>query len=83
MLFGLTFFICSATSRMAALPEPLSLMPGPAPTESRWAPTITTLPSSPDPVSARTLYVVFVVRTVLAKICIWSPAVAASVAPSA
>ena len=26
---GLTLAICSATSRIAALPEPLSLMPGP------------------------------------------------------
>ena len=33
----------SAVSRMAALPEPLSLMPGPSGTLSRWAPAMTTL----------------------------------------
>ena len=40
---GLWFASCSATSRIAALPDPLSLMPGPASTESRCAPAITTL----------------------------------------
>ena len=33
--------ICSAVSRIAAEPLPLSLMPGPSSTESRWAPTST------------------------------------------
>ncbi len=33
---------CVAVSRTAATPEPLSLMPGPSGTLSRWAPTTTT-----------------------------------------
>src|SRR5215510_8373876 len=57
LLAGWTLAICSAASRMAALPEPLSLMPGPGNTESRWAPTITTFESSPCDVSAVTLKV--------------------------
>ncbi len=40
---GLSLAICSATSSRAAEPLPLSLMPGPACTESRCAPAITTL----------------------------------------
>jgi hypothetical protein len=50
--------ISSATSRMVEVPLPLSLMPGPATTESRWAPTTTTLSGSPVGESAR----MFVVR---------------------
>ena len=37
------------------MPEPLSLMPGPASTESRWAPTTTVRSARPVGVSARTL----------------------------
>ena len=40
---------------MAALPEPLSLMPGPARTESRCAPAMTTLSSFAPVFSASTL----------------------------
>jgi hypothetical protein len=39
--------ISSAISRIAAEPEPLSLMPEPVPTLSRWAPTAITLSGSP------------------------------------
>src|SRR6201999_836268 len=39
---------CKAVSRTAATPDPLSLMPGPSGTLSRWAPAITT--SMADPV---------------------------------
>ena len=45
----------SATSSSAALPLPLSLMPAPSWTLSRWAPAMTTLESSPDADSAKTL----------------------------
>ena len=38
---GFTFAICSATSRIAAEPEPLSLIPGPSITESKMSPTMT------------------------------------------
>src|SRR3954451_15347733 len=48
----------SAISRIVALPLPLSLIPGPAATESRWAPTTSTLFGSPVLESAITLYVV-------------------------
>ena len=51
MFSGLTFDICWATSSSEADPLPLSLMPGPACTESRCAPAITTL-SSFVPVSS-------------------------------
>jgi hypothetical protein len=54
-LVGLTLAICSATSRMAADPEPLSLMPGPAWTESRCAPAMTTLLGLPHLLWAMTL----------------------------
>ena len=40
---GFSLAMFSATSSSAAEPLPLSLMPGPAWTESRWAPAITTL----------------------------------------
>ena len=36
-----------AISRMVAEPLPLSLIPGPSATESRWAPTTTAWPASP------------------------------------
>jgi hypothetical protein len=39
--------ISSAISRMVEVPLPLSLMPGPAMTESRWAPTTTTWSALP------------------------------------
>jgi hypothetical protein len=42
---GFSFASCCATSRSAAEPLPLSLMPGPWSTESRWAPAMTTLSS--------------------------------------
>ena len=58
LLRGFTFVICSAISRIVAEPEPLSLIPGPTPTESRWAPTTITLFGSPLVVSAMTLVVV-------------------------
>ncbi|GAA5765655.1 hypothetical protein Aros01_02145 [Streptosporangium roseum] len=45
----------SAVSRMAALPEPLSLMPGPAVTLSRCAPTMRMSFGSPPGQSAMTL----------------------------
>ena len=41
-----------AVSRIEAVPEPLSLMPGPSCTPSRWAPIMTTLLGSPVLVSA-------------------------------
>jgi hypothetical protein len=40
VLRGFTFAIWIAVSRIAAEPEPLSLIPGPALTESRCAPTV-------------------------------------------
>jgi hypothetical protein len=43
---------------MVEVPLPLSLMPGPAITESRWAPTTTTRSSLPVGESARMLVVV-------------------------
>ena len=58
LLVVFIFAICSATSRMVAEPLPLSLMPGPSVTESRWAPTITTLSGSPPLDSAKTFWVV-------------------------
>jgi hypothetical protein len=80
---GWTWAICNATSRSAALPEPLSLIPGPARTESRCAPAITTLLSSPVFVSASTLNVVLISRKVLANTLIRRPEIPASWAPSA
>ena len=50
--------IASAVSRMAAVPDPLSLMPGPSSTESRWAPTIRVRSVRPVEESAITLVVV-------------------------
>jgi hypothetical protein len=44
-----------AISSRVATPEPLSTMPGPSVTESRWAPIITTWPGSPVRVWAMTL----------------------------
>jgi hypothetical protein len=44
----------SATDSSAALPEPLSLMPGPAATLSRCEPSITTLLGSRPGSSAKT-----------------------------
>jgi hypothetical protein len=55
LLRGFTLAIWRAVSRIAALPEPLSLMPGPAFTESRCAPTMTTLFALPPTDSASTL----------------------------
>ena len=49
--------ISSAISRMVEEPLPLSLMPGPAGTESRWAPTTTTRSELPVGELARTLTV--------------------------
>ncbi len=46
-----------ATSSRAAVPLPLSLIPGPAGTESRWPPAITTRSPRPAAVSAITLTV--------------------------
>ena len=80
---GLTFAIWIAVSRIAALPEPLSLIPGPASTESRCAPDMTTLSSFLPFFSASTLLVGRVWRSVLAKTRIVSPGVPASAAPSA
>ena len=42
MFCGLTFDMFWASSSRDAEPEPLSLIPGPAWTESRWAPAMTT-----------------------------------------
>jgi len=50
--------ISSAISRMVDEPLPLSLMPGPAITESRWAPTTTTRSALPVGESAMMLRVV-------------------------
>jgi hypothetical protein len=47
----------SAISSSAAEPLPLSLMPGPSTTESRCAPTTSTLSASPLGVSAVTFHV--------------------------
>ena len=52
---GFSFEICWAISSSAAEPLPLSLMPGPACTESRCAPAITTLSSFVPGSSAMTL----------------------------
>src|SRR5262245_61315571 len=46
---------CLAISRIAAVPLPLSLIPGPAGTLSRWAPTTTTLSAAPALDSTSTL----------------------------
>ena len=51
---------CRATSRIVAVPDPLSLMPGPSITESRCPPTMSTRDGSPAGVSARRLVVVAV-----------------------
>ena len=66
--------ISSAISRMVEEPLPLSLMPGPAITESRWAPTTTTRSSLPVGESARTLLVVrvsFVVSVNTRATTVW------------
>ena len=73
---------CSADSSSAALPEPLSLMPGPSSTESRCAPAMTTLLSFLPFFSASTLNVGRIWRNVLANTRIRRPAVPASVTPS-
>jgi hypothetical protein len=49
--------ISSAISRIVDVPEPLSLMPGPSTTESRWAPTTVTSSALPAGVSASTFQV--------------------------
>ena len=56
LLSGLMFCLAiwRASSRLNALPVPLSLMPGPSSTESRWEPTTITL-SEPVGVSVVTL----------------------------
>ena len=59
----------SATSSNDAEPDPLSLMPGPASTLSRCAPTTTTLPGSPFLVSARMLTVRRISDSVLVNTC--------------
>ena len=58
MFFGFSFFILIAVSSSAALPEPLSLIPAPSWTLSRWAPAITTFLLLPFLVWAVTLYAV-------------------------
>ena len=58
-------------------------MPGPALTESRWAPAITTLASLPVRVSATTLYVVAGPRNVEVTTCSSRPPVMASWSPTA
>ena len=68
-LAWLKLAICSAISRMVAEPLPLSLMPGPASTLSRCAPTTTTLPGSPFLVSARMLTVRRISDSVLVNTC--------------
>ena len=56
MVFSVgTLAIISAVSRSADEPEPLSLIPGPSMTLSRWAPAITTLSSLRPSSSAMTL----------------------------
>ena len=73
---------CTAVSSTAATPEPLSLMPGPSGTLSRWAPTMTT--SAPDPVVvwAITLRVV-IVTTRASSTTVAGPGSARSRAPCA
>ena len=51
--------ISSAISRIVEVPEPLSLMPGPSSTESRWAPITIVRPRRPSWLSAITLSSVF------------------------
>ena len=67
---------------MAALPEPLSLMPGPSGTLSRWAPTMTTLRGSPRRVSAITLSSVPSTRAESTLSRMVAPGVAASSLPT-
>jgi hypothetical protein len=57
----------SAISRMVELPLPLSLMPGPSVTESRWAPTTSTRSALPPGESAITLLVALDSFSVLVK----------------
>src|SRR5690606_19580301 len=69
-LFGAwTLAMFRATSSSAAEPDPLSLMPGPAVTPSRWAPDITTLSGSPHGLSAMTFSVVRNSRNVSVATC--------------
>ncbi len=82
MFHGFTFAIWIAVSRMAADPEPLSWIPGPALTESRCAPTTTTLLSLRPGSSASTLRVGSVSAPVSVLTRITSPDVPASWAPS-
>ena len=65
------------------MPLPLSLMPGPSGTESRWAPTTTIRSARPPGVSASTLnvFVVFSVASTATRIR--SPAVLARASPRA
>ena len=55
MFCGFRLAIIRAVSRSAADPEPLSLIPGPSMTLSRWAPAMTTLSSFLPSSSAITL----------------------------
>lgn len=73
----------AATSRIAALPEPLSLMPGPGSTLSRCAPSCTTLFGSPHLESAMTLWVVRISLVVLVLTWTTVPAAPASSWPTA
>ena len=79
----LSLSICCAISSNAIVPEPLSLMPGPSGTLSRWPPAITTLSGSPPGVSASRFSVVVGVMVVSVNMRILRPEVAASWLPSA
>ena len=57
LLRSFILLMCLAISSSAAEPDPLSLMPEPGPTLSRWAPTTITLFGSPVLVSAMTFWV--------------------------
>ena len=67
---------------MVAVPDPLSLIPGPVGTESRWAPTTTVSDASPPGASARRFVVVRVSLIVVVTSRTSTRPVAASAASS-
>ena len=72
-----------ATSSSVAEPEPLSLIPGPSATESRWAPAITTWSGLPVPVWAITLRLRSSVTVVFSTSSTGAPTRPYSASPSA
>ncbi len=74
---------CTAVSSSVAVPEPLSLIPGPAGTESRCAPANTTWSGLPVPVWAITLRLRFSSTVVFSTSDTGAPARANSGSPSA